>query len=47
MREAEEGAFRSAAAYRARKKQHDGLPKQIAELQKTGAALIKAAKGLG
>jgi len=36
-----------AAAYRARKKQRDALPKLIAELRKDGAALIKAAKGLG
>lgn len=36
-----------AAAYRARKRAQDALPKQIGELQKTGEALIKAAKGLG
>lgn len=36
-----------AAAYRVRYKARDELPKQIAEVQKTGAALIKAAKGLG
>ena len=36
-----------AARYRARQKTRDRLPAQIAEVQKTGAALIKAAKGLG
>jgi hypothetical protein len=36
-----------AAAYRARKKRRDTLPKDITELQKSGAALVKAAKGLG
>lgn len=36
-----------AAAYRARKRATDGLPKRIGELQKNGEALIKAAKGLG
>jgi hypothetical protein len=36
-----------ATAYRARKRARDGLPKQIAELQNTGAALVKPGKGLG
>jgi hypothetical protein len=36
-----------AAAFRARKKSRDQLPQQIAEQLKTGADLIKAAKGLG
>src|SRR4051812_17825395 len=36
-----------AAAYRARKKARDSLPKQIGELQRAGEALVKAAKGLG
>jgi len=36
-----------AAAYRVRKANRDRLPKQISELQKTGDALLKAAKGLG
>jgi hypothetical protein len=36
-----------AAAYRARKRARDALPKQITELQKSGAALVKAAKGMG
>jgi len=36
-----------AAAFRARKKERDALPKRIAEVQQAGAALIKAAKGLG
>lgn len=36
-----------AAAYRARKAARDRLPKAIEERLQTGAALIKAAKGLG
>jgi len=36
-----------AAEYRRRKKMRDALPKQIGELQERGAALVKAAKGLG
>jgi len=36
-----------AAAYRARKKARDQLPKKITETRDSGAALIKAAKGLG
>ena len=36
-----------AAAYRVRKANRDRLPEQISELQKTGEALLKAAKGLG
>lgn len=36
-----------AARFRVRKKAHDALPKRIAEVQKTGEALIKEAKGLG
>jgi hypothetical protein len=36
-----------AAAYRARKKTRDRLPRQISEQLETGAALVKAAKGLG
>jgi hypothetical protein len=36
-----------AAAYRARKASRDKLPAEITELQKTGAALVKEAKGLG
>jgi hypothetical protein len=36
-----------AAAYRARKAARDRLPKAIDERLKTGAALVKAAKGLG
>ena len=36
-----------AAAFRARKKAHDALPRKIEELRKTGAKLIKRAKGLG
>ena len=35
-----------AAAFRARKKAHEALPGQVRELQKTGAKLIKRAKGL-
>jgi hypothetical protein len=36
-----------AAGYRARKKTRDRLPVAITEQLKTGAALVKAAKGLG
>jgi hypothetical protein len=36
-----------AADYRARKKSRDRLPQQIGEQLKTGAELVKAAKGLG
>ena len=36
-----------AAAYRARKKARDQLPKKITETRDSGAALVKAAKGLG
>jgi hypothetical protein len=36
-----------AAAYRARKRARDGLPKRITEVQAAGEALVKAAKGLG
>lgn len=36
-----------AAAFRARKRGRDALPRQIAEVQKTGEALVKEAKGLG
>jgi hypothetical protein len=36
-----------AAEYRRRKKMRDALPKQIGEMQERGAALAKAAKGLG
>lgn len=36
-----------AAEYRRKKKMQDALPKQISELQESGAALVKAAKGLG
>jgi hypothetical protein len=36
-----------AAGYRARKKTRDRLPLAISEQLKTGAALVKAAKGLG
>ncbi len=36
-----------AAAYRARKKARDKLPKKITETRDSGAALVKAAKGLG
>jgi hypothetical protein len=36
-----------AAAYRARKAGRDRLPQAIEERQKIGAALVKAAKGLG
>jgi hypothetical protein len=38
---------RRAAAYRDRKKARDELPKRIVETEQAGAALIKAAKGLG
>jgi hypothetical protein len=36
-----------AAEYRAKKRIREGLPQQIDEQLKTGAALVKAAKGLG
>jgi hypothetical protein len=36
-----------AAAYRVRKRQHEHLPGELAELQKSGEALVKAAKGMG
>ena len=36
-----------AAEYRVRKRTRDQLPKRIAEIQKRGEALVKAAKGLG
>ena len=36
-----------AADYRARKKGRDRLPQQINEQLKTGAKLVRAAKGLG
>jgi predicted transcriptional regulator len=35
------------AAYRARKRERDQLPKAIDDLQKAGQSLIKQAKGLG
>jgi hypothetical protein len=35
------------AAFRARKKARDALPKRVEELRKTGAKLLKQAKGLG
>ncbi|MGY2995830.1 hypothetical protein [Mesorhizobium sp. URHB0026] len=36
-----------AAAFRVRKRGMEAMPKQIGELQKAGAALVKRAKGLG
>lgn len=36
-----------SAAFRARKRGMEAMPKQIGELQKAGAALVKRAKGLG
>jgi hypothetical protein len=42
-----EFARHRAAAYRVRQKSRDQLPGRVTELQKTGAALLKAAKGLG
>lgn len=38
---------RRAAAFRARHRARDQLPEKIAEVQKTGMALIKEVKGLG
>jgi hypothetical protein len=38
---------RRAAAWRAKKRMRESLPQQIAEQLKTGAALAKAAKGIG
>jgi hypothetical protein len=37
----------SSALFRARRKARDALPAAITELQKTGATLLKAAKGMG
>jgi len=42
-----EFGWRRAAEYHWRKKMRDVLRKQIGELQERGAALVKAAKGLG